>query len=733
MPTVTKLLSFVLALVVAGWLGFGAGELVGGEAPSPVAAVPDQDPPPDGPPVKFRKPVAGKHPRLLISADRIEPLRAFYASPDARLYREQITRLLPNCTVPADRMTSHAWGQEAGLQRMPTVALHYVLTGEKNSFARCLDYLKWLDSLPDWTTNGEGAGSEVDSDTAAGFTMFGAALMWDWLANDLEPAFRERFRNDLWHHARAMYYGGHLGKNRGGDYWRGVPAYNHRWFRDAGLALATFAATEGRPEEQWLLGKVAAELQFMAAWLPDDGSNHEGPNYGSAIGLLGMAFMASDDCFSTRFLEAPHFRNLAQYGLDLAAPGALGLCFGDCWYSTKRAGSSPFYLKTAAYYHQADVIDGVRQGLKAGAEDENGWSSLLLDDPAVKGGQYARLPTTAFLPDLGITIVRENWQDTAVTALFKCGPLGGYKIQLWREQMAKSGGGLPYVNVAHEHPDANSFILLANGEYLAETDRYCEKPGKMSSSCNTILVNGVGQVPQGRKEGDEWLQPSYQDMTTMARIIAWKEAGDVVVAEGEAAGSYLAYSDAAKHQERPALDRYRRTFIWVKGGYLLVLDDIRAPKAVEITWLVQGVKLTPVDAAHGRRLGNAKAECAFQLVADAPFTAIIGVSTANDHSKLLNWQQLQAKATTAAIRFVSVYDPWRHEDVKLAFTPAGQDRATIKVTAAGIADTWQWQAGPGRFETGTLHGSRAKGFNIVVDAKDVAPTTMPQPRKPAHP
>jgi hypothetical protein len=690
------------------------------------AGVPEKDPVSELPVVAFRPAVAGKHPRLLLSAARLDSLRTFFLGPPAKLYHEQIIRLLPQCVVPADRMTSHAWGMEAGVQRMPTVALHYLLTGDKTSFAHCMDYLTWLDGLRDWTTDGEGARNEVNSDTAASFTMFGAALMWDWLYNDLESAFREKFRHDLWFHARALYYLGHLGGNAGGDYWRGVPAYNHRWFRDAGLVLATLAAADGKPAEQWLLGKVAAELQFMVAWLPDDGSNHEGPNYGSAIGMLGMACQAADECLGTHHLDAPHFRCVAQYGLELAAPGAPGLCFGDCWYSSKSGGTSTFFLKTAAYNHQADVIDGIRQVLKASPDDENGWSSLLFDDPALADGQYTRLKTTAFVPDLGITVARDSWQEKAVTALFKCGPLGGAKIQGWREQQAKGGGGLPYVNVAHEHPDQNSFILLTDGQYVAETDRYSEQPGKVSSSCNTILVNGIGQVPKGRNEGDEWLQPSPEDMSATGRIVAWKEAGDVVIAEGEASGSYLAYTDAKTKKERPALDRYRRTFVWVKGSYVLILDDIRSPKPVELMWLVQGPKLTAVDAAHGRYLlANTKAECTFQLVADAPFTAFIGVSTANDHSKLLGWQQLQASATLPMIRFASVYDPWHHQDLKVVMTATDREHATVTVSGSGIGDTWHWQVGAGKFETGVLHGKRAGGFDIVVDAKAVPPTMAP--------
>ena len=122
------------------------------------------------------------------------------------------------------------------------VALHYVLTGDKASFDKSVAYLKWLAGTANWSSGGEpavddtpkayagvlkklmqfGPAGERNSDHAASFTMVGAALTWDWLYNDLDPKFREQFRETLWQHARAMYYGGHLKGNPGGNYWRGV-------------------------------------------------------------------------------------------------------------------------------------------------------------------------------------------------------------------------------------------------------------------------------------------------------------------------------------------------------------------------------------------------------------------------------------------------------------------------------------------------------------------------------
>ncbi len=715
--------------------------------PPPPPFLPEKDPAAsEGPQVKYVAALANTHPRLLFNAARLEQIRAFYNSPEAKTYREEMEGYLADCTVPADRKMSPWWGQEYGLFKMPMVALHYVLTKNPASFEKSVAYLKWLAGTADWTEGGEpavadtpeayakvmdklkhlGPYDERNSDTTASFTMVGAALTWDWLYNDLDPAFREEFRQALWEHARIMYYGGHKGGNPEGGYWRGVPAYNHRWFRDWGLTLAALGASEGKPGQQWLLGEVEKELRFMWDWLPSDGSQHEGPSYGSSAGGLGMAFEVSDDLSGTQYLEAPFFRNVGTYSLETSASGMTEtLRFADSAGAGKGFSCNPFFLKTAAMCKQADVMDGIRHTLQLDAGKwgtaDSAWEPIIFDDPSIRGGHFENLSMTFFVPDLGISITRDSWQDKAVTAMFKCGPMGGYKSNSWRPTHKEAGGGLPYLNVAHDHPDANSFIILGDGEYLAETDGYCEEPGKLSSSVNTILINGLGQIADGRPEGDVWQQPGGGDMTEQGKITAYKDAGGVVVVEGEAAGSYIAYTDSKTKRSRPAIDRFRRTFIWVKGGYILVFDDVRSPKPVEITWLLQGAKLAPVNAADGRyRLAKDNAQCEFQLVADMPLKSKIGVSTANDHSKLLNWQQLRASAEGTAARFACVVDPW-HKDVKVTLTPEGPDKATITVTGPGIADTWQWEAAKGKFDAATWHGSRRGGFDVTVDAKTAVP------------
>ncbi|MEI6337643.1 MAG: hypothetical protein WCQ57_03560 [Verrucomicrobiota bacterium] len=713
------------------------------DTPAAPSVLPEKDPAPEGAPVTLQDSVRGKHPRLFLTAEKVSHLKDFYKSSQADIYREQLLSLLPGCVVPASRKMDMAWGQEIGIQNMPSVALHYVATGDKGSLKKCVDYLTWLVSQPDWTTGGGPADvtpseamatlkaypglAERNSDTTAAFTMVGVALTYDWLYNDLAPELREQVRQALWAHARFMYYGGHLSGNPRGDYWRGVPMYNHRWFRDWGLALATLAVAEGKPEEQWLLGKVRDELKFMADWLPLDGSQHEGPDYGASAGILGCAFQVSDECLGTRHLRQPYFQELGKYAMALTAPGMQqAMYFSDC--GKNGISYDSYFLKTAADARQLDVLDGLRHDHQVNSKHygvrEGAWMALLFDNKEQVGGDYDRLPVTNLFPDSGIVVLRDSWKDPkAVAALFKCGPPGGYKLNAWAQSKKEKEGKYPYVNVAHDHPNANSFTVFGDGDYLAETDRYCDEiQGKRSSSLNTILINGMGQMTKGRAEGELFLQPASGDMTGMGRITAWKDAGEVVLVEGEAAGSYLAYTDPKTKESRPGLDRFRRTFIWVRGGYILVLDDVRAPEPVKVTWLMQGAKLVPVDASLGiYNLSKNKAECNFQLVADTPIESQIGVSTANVHGQLLNWQQLQANAHGKTLRFVSLFDPWHHKDLKLSFTSNGPEKSTITVVGNGVNDTWEWQAATGKFEASTIHGSRQGGFSLTVDAKTAAP------------
>jgi hypothetical protein len=258
--------------------------------------------------------------------------------------------------------------------------------------------------------------------------------------------------------------------------------------------------------------------------------------------------------------------------------------------------------------------------------------------------------------------------------MFKSAPYGGELLNAYR-----NAHDYRYINVAHDDPDANAFVLYARGAMLADNDRYAKK--KLTSSQNTILVNGQGQ----RGEGGVWtqpLKPPHQDMSRMARITAWQETPEAILVEGEAAGAY------------DGLDRYRRAVLWVPGRYVLVLDDVRATGGpAEIAWLLNAPQVEVADASAGRfKVAGEGANADVVVASAAPYAAHVVDSTADHRGKSRDLRQLRLTAKTEAWQLATAIDAWNAGDLRVTMQPAADGSArTVTVEAAGQTDTWDWR------------------------------------------
>lgn len=692
--------------------------------PPPPPVVPDEDPKAEGTVPKFLPGLMEQHPRVLFTQADIPRLREFYESAAGQPWRERFDAYLPSSSPPSDtKFVSDATeGQRQGFWRLPTVALHYVLTGNQTSKDRAVAYLKFLLDVPDWEK-----GPELNAGMSSANIMAGAALAFDWLYNDLDPEFREKFREKLWRQARAQYHGGHLNKNNSVGYWQGDTHNNHRWHRDAGLTLAVLAACNGDPKQDWLLQKTAEELEYVAKWLPDDGSSHEGSSYLMFGGNhLAIAFDAADHCLGLKLLEASFFKNVGYFRILSLTSGLTGvLPFGD--NAPGAIGQYGNFLLLAAQTNkQNDVAAMLREFYsKSPRSMEFGWFSLLWDRPDIGTEAVKNFPTIGYFPDVGVAYLHDTWEPDGISAMFKCSPFGGFKLNEFRKKPDGTFGG---VNVAHDDPDANSFVIAAGNDLLAQTDGYSKT--KQSKNHNTILVNGMGQMAQGRPEGGVWSQPSGKDMTDMGYITGWLQEGAVTAIEGEAAGSYLAYTDKKTSASRPALDRFRRSFFWIQGDYVLILDDVRAASPVDITWLLQGSKLT--ESGPGRYLlENAGKKCPVQLASDVEWKSQIGPSPADDRGKPIGLQQLQATAAQVSrARFASVYNPWGRGDISVTLTAQGPDEALVKVTSKDFTDEWIWKSSPDARSASLIQGKRTNGAAPAGFPLDFSKATAPSVNGP---
>lgn len=696
------------------------GPMEVGPKPEPVVAmVPDQDPTVAGDIVGLLPAIKDVHPRLLFGPDDIPRLREFYHSEAAADFRKELEDYLPTCVAPKEPafLKDATDGQRQGYWRMPTCALHYVLTGDKASLQKSIGYIKMLLALPNWETGGE-----LDSGMSAANIMIGAGLTLDWLWHDLDPDLREQFRKKCLYHARAMYHGGHLKKSPNKvHYWQADPGNNHRWHRNAGLASCLFAAATGAAEEAWIMTEFKKELDFIVKWLPEDGTTHESPGY-MTFGLshLIIGTRTADRCLGTDYLQQPFFAHVAKFKTQAVTPG-----YQHQWNYGDQGGIGngklnydlALYLCTGIHGQKAEqaALDKMRRQEGAGW----GWMGIVYYNPEVAGGDPDSLATSVFLPDIGVLWSRSSWAADGRGVQFKCGPFGGYKLNRFRNST-----NFGYINVAHDDPDANSFLLYADGKYLAETDRYSEN--KKSSHFNTILINGTGQMASGRGEGGVWSQPATGDvdMTTMAVVTAAKITDAIDVVEGEAAGSYLASTNAKYGPSRPALDRYRRALAHVKGDYVLVLDDIRAPEAVTITWMVQAPQLTAGTDKGWWTLANEGTTCPFQLATnrdDVLDTKIVPSPADSKKGKLMGWQQLRAETSTDHLITASAYALYG-KTVSVALDTSDPARIVATVTGEGLDDRWEWAPTTEATATYTLTATRA-GKILVQTGPDDRPET----------
>ena len=267
--------------------------------------MPAGDPAPDKP-VQLVDAVKGKHPRLLFGAADLPRLKAVAEGP-GKEFMAQLQAYLPDCKAPDyPNAKDDTDAQRQGMWRAPTLAVDYALTHDKKTFEQAKTFLQWMIDQDHWQT-----GEEEDSGMGAANIAVGAGLLYDVLYNDLDPALREKARQKVLLQARRQWYWGHLNGNNAIGYWQGDPQNNHRWHRDAGFALCTLAIAGDGPGDEYLLSKVHDELDFIAKWLPEDGTSHESPSYwvfGSPH--LTLAMEVSDRCLGTHYLDLPYFKML---------------------------------------------------------------------------------------------------------------------------------------------------------------------------------------------------------------------------------------------------------------------------------------------------------------------------------------------------------------------------------------------------------------------------------------
>lgn len=717
--------------------------------------IPAQDPAPTTVPALVEA-LRGKHPRLLLTSEEAAQLRAVaLADPLLKPVCEAAIAYAKRIALGGGRPLPHVLGDTpaivGGAQQAPEAALGYLFARDPAALKAITAVLEALLQEEHWALS-----KELDSNMGAACNMLMAGLLFDAVHGDLDPAFRARVAQKLLVHARRMYWLGHKGLcTMPIKYWQQDPQPNHRWYRAAGLAACVLAvADEPGCETSFLREQLKQEMDFIVQWLPRDGDCHEGAAYQLfGFHLLVQAARMMDRVLGTAYLQAPGFARAALQQVYYRAPGRAGnMSFGD-----DMNGEYLYGTNDAAFFvcprlsRDPDLQDALLERVESFGQAYHNrvapqqkrtitppWTMLLFYDPSVPRGDRRKLPTARLFADLGAASMRDSWEANAVALTFKCGPIGGYRLNdyAWAH---KDGRGEPhYVNVAHDDSDANSFALSMDGEHLFHPGLYSFT--KITAHQSSITVDGVGQLC----EGVDYTQPAPGgvDMRSLSYLTAWKrdDQGRVVI-EGEAAPVYRGmgfFAIKERQNGRPATDtapevkpipglpdqvlsRFRRTAVWMPGEYILLLDDIAAVGQRAITWRGTVAKAFFDDPASGRchigTKGGKRVD--MQMLADRPFTGAIDFMLLDGRWGNQLQHQFQFTARSDAVRFACLLDPWKR---KLGITLAPEGAGlTLHVRGDGVDDAWTWAPAVDAQTPSALACNRGGAVLLALTAQDRAP------------
>ena len=501
----------------------------------------------------------GVHPRLYLTDERVQELKAeLKREPYASLFQQLrgVADRLASDGPPAYRKDDRWSGEEQLYQRevgsaIPNLALVYVLTGERKYLAAAQAWMRASAGYPTW-----GLGEIDGMDLAAGHQLYGLALGYDWLYQDLDADARAAVRACLRQRGERMYQA--LLNKR--VWWHNAYLQNHQWVDMTGLAaagLSLFGEVEG--VDGWVLLPLE-KLEITMASLGPDGASHEGVPYWSygLEYLLKLMDLTRSLLDRDLFANNPWFQHTASFRLYSMLPQQSWtqqsdlMTFADGprsdWY-----GPDYMLRKLAAEYR-----DGHAQWLAnalRGADlcnDAAAFLNLLWADPSVPAQPPTDLPTFEHFDDLDLVFMRSSWDGDEALMAFKCGPhIGHHALAKYSYD---PGGG-------HVHPDAGSFQLFAHGDWLIVDDGYTFKTTAFQ---NTALVNGVGQ----EGEGEAWFQGD--------QLCAEKRGARILRADHAQDHDYIIGDVTAAYKREAGLKKFLRHVFYLRPDCWVIVDELEA-------------------------------------------------------------------------------------------------------------------------------------------------------------
>ncbi len=527
---------------------------------------------------QLRPELMGKHPRVYFTAAELDSLRDRARTTHKDVWARAMTdvRALKGDPPPPPAEARRAQNDVA--YAIAQAAFIYRMEGDKKYLNAAKKYMDAAVGYDVWGY----AFNKPNVDLAAGHLLYGMSVGYDLLYDDLTPAERTRYRGKIAKQAQLMF-----------DYFRPkagrtIPySQNHVFIPVAGLGIAAYALYDEVPEAPQWAALARAIYDRVLATYSTDGYYYEGFEYWVFSTPWIIHYLdAHKHATGEDLFDQPGLKQMYLYAAHVLTPGGQTMFdFGDVFEGPiTRAKQGDEYERShpggklhsnynilfdlASRYRSSDT-QGVAMWMQSlGHVNQEDWWSLAWYDANLPATPIQKLEPWHYFADQDVVFWRTDWTADATAVAFKCGPPEGHhtaemlkKFPDWR------------LSSGHSHPDANSFIIWAHGEYLTGDSGYAGVP--KTEHHNTLLVDGKGQGNEG-KGHDAWDGFPY-DRLNQVRIREVQLDKGLVYVEGDAVGAYAASM---------GLTRFTRHFLMTSPKQITVWDDVQSDKPHTFTGLL---------------------------------------------------------------------------------------------------------------------------------------------------
>jgi hypothetical protein len=496
---------------------------------------------------------AVQRPTLFLNSQQVLDLRSKILTSHAAIWVDIKSKADSRVNITPNNYQkdygAQLWQREVG-DNIAMLAFVGLISGEQKYFDGAAAWARASCNYPTWGFDTTSDGYEYG--LCYGHQLLGLAMLYDYSEGYLCDNMRQLIKKTLIKRATRQY---NFYQTFNYSYLQ-----NQDWISFCGMLSSGIALQSEYPAAKQWVDFTQRYLLDVSKVLMPDGASQEGFGYWT----YGMQFLILDFYLSKQALNNDYYsnstwwKNNAQYGMYLMTPRSTwssSLNIVDLGDSRRFAWNGPEHLfRELARLNNDPVSQWFADQNNIASTNFTHWFNLISHNPAIvaKSPASSSTPTLKYFDNLGIVSARSDWSGTESMVVFKSGAPMGLLMNTVADSLKNSD------DMGHVHPDANHFVIFANGEFLIKNNGYVQRQTKYH---NTLLVDNVGQWDEKKGYFAAWPYTASRDPKILSAIS--NSTYDVIV--GDASTAYI---DACN------LKTYIRKLIYVKPNVLIVVDDI---------------------------------------------------------------------------------------------------------------------------------------------------------------